>query len=130
MKKGAIMGTKEKPRVETRQYRDGALCVVFDGQVLSTNIPPYSKTFMPGVFAVKNWSEHAELARKAADSGLFEDLGIVIPTGYVEAPVWRIVETQDRQARLRYGTEWDDTEDVTAEVDEEIAREKRRRMRA
>jgi hypothetical protein len=130
MKKGANMGTKE-PRIRTTEYVDGALCVVLDGRILSTNIPPYSKTFQPGVFAVKNWSENAEFAREALETGLFEDLGVAIPTGHVEAPVWRIIQSRTFQARQRYGTESDDTEDVTAEVDEEIARERRqRRLRA
>ena len=121
------MGTKARPRIRTAEYTDGALCVFLDGRVLSINVPPYSKTFQPGVFAVKNWSESADFAREALDTGLFEEIGVAIPTGHVEAPIWRIVDGPKFEAHQRYGTEPDDTDDVTDEVDEEIRRRPRHR---
>ena len=81
-------------RIFETRYADGALCVMFTGeygpQRLSTNIEGLSKKMQPGTFAVKNWSENVALARDAWASGLFEDTGITIPTGYVQAPVWKI----------------------------------------
>ena len=58
--------------------------------VLSTNLAVYGATIEPDAFAVKTWSENTELAASMRDSGLFEDTGERIPTGYVQAPVWRI----------------------------------------
>lgn len=43
----------------------------------------------PGEFAVKDWAEGEEHAAAAMASGLFEDTGRRIPTGFVSAAVWR-----------------------------------------
>lgn len=43
----------------------------------------------PGEFAVRDWEESAEHAAAAMASGLFEDTGRRIPTGFVTAGVWR-----------------------------------------
>ena len=58
--------------------------------VLSTNLAAYGAKIEPDAFAVKNWSENAELAASMQACGLFEDTGERIATGYVQAPVWRI----------------------------------------
>ena len=58
--------------------------------VLSTNLAAYGAKIAPDAFAVKSWSENTSLAAAMQASGLFEDTGEHIPTGYVQAPVWRI----------------------------------------
>ena len=39
---------------------------------------------------VKTWSENEAVAKAALDSGLFEDTGKRISTGFVSAQVWRV----------------------------------------
>jgi hypothetical protein len=48
----------------------------------------------PGEFLAKTWSENQRIADQAYESGLFENTGKIVPTGYVEAEVWRIKEAQ------------------------------------
>jgi len=75
------------------QYGNGRLaiqCICGDGPpmgVLTVNIE--RAELKDGEFAVKNWSENKGLAAAAMESGVFEDTGRSIPTGFVEAPVWR-----------------------------------------
>ena len=38
---------------------------------------------------VKTWSENEELAKACLATGLFEDTGKRVPTGFVQAQVWR-----------------------------------------
>lgn len=78
------------PRIQLDAYHDGTMLVMFEGVRLSVNIPPYSQKMQPGVFAVKNWSENEDIAKRAEESGLFQCVGITLPTGHVNAPVWRI----------------------------------------
>jgi hypothetical protein len=78
--------------LETMRYADGTLCVLFNGVKLSTNVSGFSKNLKPNHFLAKTWSENEELAKEAFASGLFEDTGFKIPTGYVVAPVWKIKE--------------------------------------
>lgn len=44
---------------------------------------------LPGELLVKTWEENERVAKQALASGLFEDTGKRVPTGYVEAQVWR-----------------------------------------
>lgn len=48
-------------------------------------------------FLVKTWSENEQIAADALASGLFEDTGRRIATGYVEAQVWKL-KAQETQA--------------------------------
>lgn len=57
--------------------------------VLSVNLPQEKDRLGPGEFFVKTWSENADLAREALASGLFIDTGKRVPTGYVEAHIWK-----------------------------------------
>lgn len=64
---------------------------VHDGSdigTLSTNID--GTKLESDEFFVKNWSENESLAKAAYDSGLFEDTGKKVQTGFVQAPIWRI----------------------------------------
>ena len=45
----------------------------------------------PNHFIVKTWSENAPVAHALLEQGIFEDTGIRIPTGFVEAEVWKLV---------------------------------------
>lgn len=54
---------------------------------LTVNIP--QAQLDPGEFAVKVWSENEPFIADILASGLFEDTGKRIPTGLVEAHVWR-----------------------------------------
>jgi glutaminase len=55
---------------------------------LSVNLPPINLGF--NELAIKAWSENEELAKAAMETGLFEDTGKRIETGFVEAQVWRL----------------------------------------
>lgn len=41
-------------------------------------------------FVVKSWSENKALADALRNGDLFEDTGLRVPTGFVEAEVWRL----------------------------------------
>ena len=57
---------------------------------LSVNLPE-SGELAEGEFCAKTWSENEPLAETAIGSGLFEDTGRRVQTGFVEAQVWRLV---------------------------------------
>jgi hypothetical protein len=56
--------------------------------VLTCNLP--GERLGDGEFFVKTWSENEELAKTAMNSGLFVDTGRRVPTGFVEAQVWKL----------------------------------------
>lgn len=60
---------------------------------LTTNIP--EAELAPGEFLIKSWSENHAIAESALRSGLFEDTGRRVRTGFVEAPVWRFKKATD-----------------------------------
>jgi len=49
-----------------------------------------------GELLVKTWSENERIAQQALESGLFEDTGKRVPTGFVEAQVWRFADKGER----------------------------------
>ena len=55
---------------------------------LTVNLP--DDPLEPGEFHVRSWDEGAELAAAAMATGLFLDTGKRVPTGWVQASVWRI----------------------------------------
>lgn len=54
---------------------------------LTVNLP--GEELGGGEFFVKTWSENEGIAAAALASGVFEDTGRRVPTGHVEAQVWR-----------------------------------------
>jgi hypothetical protein len=56
----------------------------------STNLVPSGARIADDEFTVKSWSENEELVEPMLATGLFEDTGRRVPSGYVEAPVWRL----------------------------------------
>ncbi len=61
-----------------------------DGWTFSTNLVPYGARIADDEFTVKTWSENEALVEPMLATHLFEDTGRRIPTGYVQAPVWRL----------------------------------------
>ena len=53
---------------------------------LTLNLP--DEHLEPGEFFVKTWGENEEIAKECLASGLFEDTGKRVPTGWVNAEVW------------------------------------------
>lgn len=56
----------------------------------STNLVPFGAAVADDEFCVKTWSENEVLVAPMLATGLFEDTGRRVPSGYVVAPVWRI----------------------------------------
>ena len=56
----------------------------------STNLVPYGAQVSSDEFFAKTWSENEALVAPMLSSGLFEDTGKRVPSGYVVAPVWRV----------------------------------------
>ena len=79
-------------KLDIAWYGNGRLCIMAmcdDGQTmgkLTVNIPEVH--LREGQYCIKTWSENEELARLCMETGLFEDTGIRIPQGMVEAQVW------------------------------------------
>ena len=59
----------------------------------STNLVPYGAAVAEDEFCVKTWSENEVLVAPMLATGLFEDTGRRVPSGYVVAPVWRIKDS-------------------------------------
>ena len=76
-------------------YANGRLAIqleTFDGEpwaVLSVNLPD-APAPPKGHFYAKTWSENEVIRAAALRSGLFEDTGQRIPTGWVLAELWRL----------------------------------------
>jgi hypothetical protein len=56
--------------------------------ILTVNLP--YEYLQEGEFLVKTWSENVELSKASFDTGLFIDTGKRIPTGFVEAQIWKL----------------------------------------
>lgn len=56
----------------------------------STNLVPYGAEVSRDEFCVKTWSENEAFVAPMLSTGLFEDTGKRMPSGYVVSPVWRI----------------------------------------
>lgn len=56
----------------------------------STNLVAYGAQVSCDEFCVKTWSENEVLVAPMLSTGLFEDTGKRVPSGYVVSPVWRI----------------------------------------
>ena len=56
----------------------------------STNLVAYGAQVACDEFCVKTWSENEVLVSPMLSTGLFEDTGKRVPSGYVVSPVWRI----------------------------------------
>lgn len=79
-------------------YSGGGLAIQYIGDdgllaVLTVNIP--DADLEDGEFAIKNWSGNESVAQAAMATGLFIDTGKRIPTGFVEAQVWRFKEASN-----------------------------------
>jgi len=59
--------------------------------VLTVNLPDKEHLLGRGEVFVKTWSENAGWVAKVLATGLFEDTGKRVPTGFVEAQIWRFV---------------------------------------
>jgi hypothetical protein len=56
----------------------------------STNLVPYGAQVSCDEYCVKTWSENEVLVSPMLSTGLFEDTGKRVPSGYVVSPVWRV----------------------------------------
>ena len=56
----------------------------------STNLVPCGAQLSCDEFCVKTWSENELFVSPMLSTGLFEDTGKRVPSGYVVSPVWRI----------------------------------------
>lgn len=78
------------------EYMNGRIAIQLNSvggtpfATLSVNLP--SEPNPPeGCFWAKTWSENAPLRSPALRSGLFEDTGRRVQTGFVLAELWRLV---------------------------------------
>jgi hypothetical protein len=93
--------------VQTAAYQSGgALAVMLSNSTteeaistLSVNLPDADYELAPGEFFAKTWSENEDIAKLALASGLFEDTGRRVPTGWVEAQVWKIITPSEKSAK-------------------------------
>jgi hypothetical protein len=84
----------EPVRLIEQAYHDGRFAIMAIGEdgaswgALTVNLP--GADLGPDEFAVKNWSENAEIAEAAFASGAFIDTGRTIRVNFVAAPVWTL----------------------------------------
>jgi hypothetical protein len=86
-----------KVKLSWDHYRSGKAIAIMgttlDGEpfsVLTVNMPGYH--LGENEIIVKTWSENEQFAIAARESGYFEQTGRTVPTGYVEASIWKIKE--------------------------------------
>lgn len=58
--------------------------------MLTVNLPNQTEALGEGEFYVKTWSENAEIAHAALQSGLFIDTGKRASAGYATASIWKL----------------------------------------
>lgn len=58
--------------------------------VFSTNLAPSGARLAPDEFNVKGWSENESFVAPLFATGLFEDTGRRVRSGFVESPIWRV----------------------------------------
>lgn len=78
-------------------YRDGTPAIqIFceDGEPFATLTVSVDHRLLlkPGQFIVKTWSENEPIAKALLAAGAFKDTGERIPTGFVEAQVWELLD--------------------------------------
>lgn len=85
--------------IESLSYADGnpavTLTLTETGEeflTLSVNLPQDAHTLDEDEFFVKTWSENEYFIQDILATGLFEDTGRRVSTGWVEAQVWRILK--------------------------------------
>ena len=78
------------------QYQNGRVAVqLVDAKTsepfatLTVNIP--QATVSDKEIIVKTWTENEPVARAALESGLFQDTGKRIPTGFSQAQIWKVI---------------------------------------
>jgi hypothetical protein len=59
----------------------------------------------PGEFFAKTWSENERIAAQALASGLFEDTGKRVATGWVQAQVWRFKQRSGVEPKVYLDTD-------------------------
>ena len=80
--------------IKTNYYTNGRVAIGLRESgipyaIISINLPRDS--FEEGEFPVKNWTENEEITPFLLEhTDLFEDTGKTVPTGRVEAPIWRL----------------------------------------
>jgi len=60
----------------------------------SVNLVPYGAEIADDEFTVKTWGGNEQFVAPMLAAGWFEDTGRRVPTGYVEAQVWRIKDAK------------------------------------
>lgn len=83
--------------IEVGRYPHGGAIYVQlmckDGEPLgtfSTNLVPYGASLQRDEFTVKSWGENEPLVESMLATGMFEDTGRRVESGFVQAPVWRM----------------------------------------
>lgn len=96
---GAVFTPYGYADIVKTKYRDGNLAILLIAQddqepitVLSINLPDKASLLGADEVFVKAWSENEQIAPLVLLTGLFEDTGKRVPTGFVEAQVWRVKE--------------------------------------
>ena len=81
---------------DTQYYPNGRIALqLIDAKegdlfcTLTCNLPEVH--LEDGEILIKNWSENGDVAKAAFATGLFGDTGLSVRTGFVEAPIWRIL---------------------------------------
>ena len=92
-----IGNTIHNIKLIAEKYQNGRLAIIGicdDGEefsVLTTNLPDHSRMLKENEIFIKNWSENEQFANAAFYSGFFEDTKCTAHTGFVDAPIWKVL---------------------------------------
>ena len=83
-------------RIEETLYTNKTPCLL----ITDSSGSPYAKLTValedknpePGCYFIKAWSENTDIAEVLRKSGIFEDTGQRVATGYTNVEVWRRID--------------------------------------
>lgn len=85
-------------KVNKTTYTDGNLAILLTDDMgeplakLSVNLPEHSEFLKENQFFAKTYAENEEIAKDALNSGFFRELDKAIMSGWVNFPVWEVIE--------------------------------------
>lgn len=86
-----------KVKLVADKYHTGNLAIMGvceDGEpfaTLTVNMPQHQHLLEEDEVFIKNWSENESFAQAALISGYFIKTAKSIPTGFVKAPIWKVI---------------------------------------
>jgi len=86
--------------VEVKEYAAGGVCLQLwceDGPMATATVRVPDYPLDPKYILIKDWAENKGVLKALVDAGIVRDTGRVVPTGYVEANVCKLLQRYSNQ---------------------------------